>query len=59
MSQMVTLEIPEQVASPARQIAAMTQRRLEDVFLEWLDRSAAELPVQYLSNEQYIGHLLN
>ncbi|MBI3960426.1 MAG: hypothetical protein HY328_16555 [Chloroflexi bacterium] len=55
MSQMVTLEVPEQVASHARRIATMTQRRLEDVLLEWLDRSAAELPVQYLSNEQILA----
>ena len=52
MSQTVTLEVPDLVASHAQQIASMTQRRLEDVLLEWLDRSAAELPVQYLSNEQ-------
>lgn len=54
MSQTVTLEVPEQVASHARHIATMTQRRLEDVLLEWLDRSAAELPVQFLSNEQIL-----
>lgn len=54
MSQTVTLEVTEQVANHARRIAAMTQRRLEDVLLEWLDHSAAELPVQYLSNEQIL-----
>lgn len=54
MSQTVTLEVTEHVASHARRIAVMTQRRLEDVLLEWLDRSAAELPVQYLSNEQIL-----
>lgn len=54
MSQTVTLEVTEQVASHARRIASMTQRRMEDVLLEWLDQSAAELPVQYLPNE----HLL-
>jgi len=54
MSQIVTLEVPEQVASHARRIATMTQRRLEDVLLEWLGRSAAESPVQYLPNEQIL-----
>ena len=54
MSQTVTLEVPDSVASHAQQIATVTQRRLEDVLLEWLDRSVAELPVQYLSNEQIL-----
>ena len=55
MSQTVTLEVPDTVASHAQQIASMTQRRLEDVLLEWLGQSAAELPVQYLSNEQILA----
>jgi len=54
MVQMVMLEVPEQLASDAQRVATLTQRRLEDVLLEWLDRSAAELPVEHLPNEQIL-----
>lgn len=55
MSQIVTLDVPDQVVSPAQRIASITQRRLEDVLLEWLGQSADEVPVEYLSNEQVLS----
>lgn len=54
MSKMVTLEIPEEVERDAREIAARTQRRLEDVLTEWLGRFAAELPVDALPDDRVL-----
>lgn len=46
MSQIVTLELPDELALRAREIAAQTQHRLEDVLVEWLDWTIAEPPVE-------------
>lgn len=37
MSEIVTLELPEEVARSAREVAARIHRRLEDVLVEWID----------------------
>ena len=54
MSETVTLELPEQIAQSARRVADRTQRRLEDVLVEWLDHSAAQIPVDLLPDEQVL-----
>ena len=35
-------------------MAKQTKRRLEDVLLEWLDRSAEDLPVGMLADDQVL-----
>ena len=52
MSVVVTLNIPEEVAHQAQAIAASTQRPVEDVLTEWLDRAAAEVPVEQLPDHE-------
>ena len=52
MSVVVTLNIPEEVAHQAQAVAASTKRRVEDVLTEWLDRAAAELPVEQLPDSE-------
>ena len=42
MGHVVTLNLPEQVATRAVQIANQTQRRVEDVLIEWIDREAVK-----------------
>jgi hypothetical protein len=37
MAEIVTLQLPETLAQKAKEIAAVTHRRLEDVLLEWID----------------------
>lgn len=54
MNEMVTLQLPERVTVTARQVANRTKRRLEDVLLDWLDRSAEELPVDMLADDQVL-----
>lgn len=54
MNEIVTLQLPERVTYTARQVAKYTKRRMEDVLLEWLDRSAEELPVDMLADDQVL-----
>ena len=48
MAEIVTLQLPEILAQKAKEIAAFTHRRLEDVLLEWIDRAITELPIESL-----------
>ena len=54
MSETVTLEIPDALAQNARDIAAQTHRRVEDVLVEWLARAATDLPVEQLPDDQVL-----
>jgi hypothetical protein len=50
MSEMVTLEIPDDLARRARELAAATHRRFEDVVVDWLRRTVDEPPVEALGD---------
>ena len=54
MSVTVTIEVPEELAQCARSLAAKTQRRFEDVLVEWLDRAGGEPPVESLPDEEVL-----
>ena len=51
MSEIVTLELPADVLRRAREVALRTHRRVEDVLVEWIDKAAADAPVESLSDE--------
>ncbi len=55
MSEIVTLELPEPLASSARAVARQTRRSVEAVLLDWLDRAATELPVELLPDDQLLA----
>ena len=55
MSEIVTLELPDVLVKSARSVAAQTQRRVEDVLVEWLDRAAADVPVEALSDDDVLA----
>jgi hypothetical protein len=55
MSEVVTLRIPDQLARDARAIASSTHRQMEDVLLEWMDRAAANPPVESLTDNQVLA----
>ena len=55
MTETVTLQLPAQLAQQAKEIAALTHQRLEDVLLEWLNYAVAELPVESLPDEQVLA----
>jgi hypothetical protein len=48
MAETLTLDLPPDVARRARAVAAATNRRVEDVVVEWIGRGAAETPVETL-----------
>jgi hypothetical protein len=52
VSEIITLELPEPLASSARIVAERTRRRVEEVLVEWLDQVAGGLPVEMLPDEQ-------
>lgn len=51
----VTLELHKDVIARARDVAYRTQRPVEDVLSEWIDRFADELPVEMLSDEEVMA----
>jgi hypothetical protein len=44
MAEQFTLNLPDGLAKQVREVAALTQRGLEDVLLDWLDRGSAAQP---------------
>lgn len=54
MNETIILQLPERVSITARQVAGHTRRRLEDVLLDWLNRSAEEMPVEMLPDDQVL-----
>ncbi|MCX7707050.1 MAG: hypothetical protein N2204_03475 [Anaerolineae bacterium] len=55
MSETVVLQLPDRVARVSREVAARTRQRLEDVLVEWIDRTITDLPIEYLTNEQVLA----
>ncbi len=55
MSETVTLEVPDELARRARALATATDRRFEDVVLDWLRRAAEEPQVEALTDGELIA----
>ncbi len=55
MTLQVTLKVSDRVMQTAQRIARQTQRPVESVLAEWLDQTAAELPVEALSDDEILG----
>ncbi len=55
MSEIVTVELPDELARRARAMAAYTQRRVEEVLIEWIDRAGAELSLELLPDDQILA----
>ncbi len=43
MAEQVILNLPDRLAKQVHAVAALTQRKLEDVFIEWLDSYACAI----------------
>lgn len=50
----IKLKIPDNVERDARAVAERTGSRIEEVLSEWLDRYAAELPLDLLPDERIL-----
>src|SRR5690348_15726931 len=55
MNDPVTLELPPELAESARDIAGRTNRRIEDVLLEGLDRAVADVPISLLPDDKVLA----
>lgn len=55
MGEIVTLELPDILAQRVREIANQTNRRMEDVLLDWLNQVKDEPPVDSLSKDQLLA----
>ena len=55
MSETITLEVPDDLARRARALASATQRRFEDVVLEWLRWAVEESPVEALPDGELLA----
>ncbi len=55
MAETVTLELSDQLAHQVHKVAAVTQRRLEEVLLEWIEHAITEIPVELLPDDQVLA----
>ena len=55
MGQVITLDLPSDLAWHAQAVAVQSHRRVEDVLLEWLGRAATDVPVDILPDEQVLA----
>jgi len=55
MTEYITLEISEAAARRARDLAQRTGRSLNDVLSDWIDHSAADVPIETLSDSEVLA----
>src|SRR5262245_11400327 len=55
MSSQITIEVSDQVVRHAAHVAAQTQRRIEEVLADWLERAITEIPVEELSDAEVLA----
>jgi hypothetical protein len=55
MSEQITVRVSDRVVRSAAHVAAQSQRRIEDVLADWLDRAVSELPVDELSDQEVLA----
>ncbi|GAB4512623.1 MAG: hypothetical protein OHK0046_12440 [Anaerolineae bacterium] len=51
---MITIHLPDALMARASEVADRTAREVEEVLLEWLDRSADDIPIESLSDEEVL-----
>jgi hypothetical protein len=54
MSEVLTVEIPDDLAKQARAAASASQRRVEDAIVDWIRKAVAEPDVSAISDAQLI-----
>ena len=55
MSESITLELPEPLIKKVKEIAALNDQRIEEMLIEWIDRTINEIPVDALPDEQVLA----
>jgi len=55
MSESITLELPEPLVKKVREIAMLNHQGIEEMLIEWIDRTINEIPVESLPDEQVLA----
>lgn len=55
MTRPITLDVSDSLIQHAHAIASQSQRRVEDVLVEWLELVVTEIPVDLLPDEQVLA----
>lgn len=55
MSESITLEIPEPLVKKVKEIAALNHQGIEEMLIEWIDRTINEIPIDSLPDEQVLA----
>jgi hypothetical protein len=55
MSEVLTVELPDELARSARALAAATNRRLEDAVVDWISQAIREPAIESLSDEALLA----
>lgn len=55
MSEIITVEIPDELAEQLRAVATATRRPVEDVMVDWIRQSANNLDVDGLSEDDLLA----
>lgn len=55
MAHVVTLNLPDDLATRAEAFAVRTHQRLEDVLLDWLSRGASNVPIAALTDDEVLA----
>ena len=55
MSELLTLELPDEIARRARELAAATNRRMEDAVVEWISQAVTEPAIESLPNAEVLA----
>lgn len=55
MSQQITIQVSDQVVRQAAQVAAQTERSVEEVLASWLEAVITELPVEELPDAELLA----
>ena len=55
MSESIALELPEPLAKKVKEIAALTRQGIEEMLIEWIDRTINEIPIDTLPDEQVLA----
>jgi len=55
MSESIALELPEPLAKKVKEIAALNRQGIEEMLIEWIDRTINEIPIDTLPDEQVLA----
>jgi hypothetical protein len=55
MSESITLDLPEPLVKKVKEIAMLNHKGIEEMLIEWIDRTINEIPVESLPDDQVLA----